>query len=130
MRNITPKYATKQDFPALIFSHPTRGIYFLLGVHNYKKIKGLDSGKIKSLPNSEKRDQLTCVISVIAENKRHACHEIHLHTMRAVAIRIRFSRSPLGTLRSIVSELVPTDKEKNETPAFLESRSAKASSTN
>ena len=93
-------------------------------------MKGLDSGKITSLPSSEKRDQLTSVISVIAENKQHACHEIHLHTMRAVAIRIRFSRSPLGTLRSIVSELVPTDKEKNETPAFLESRSAKASSTN
>ena len=65
---------TPQDFPPIIFSHPTRGIKmrvhivlpFLfptyLGrskglcsqgsiVHNHTKIKGLNSGKITSLPN-------------------------------------------------------------------------------
>ena len=34
-------------------------IYFLTCVYNYTKIKGLDSGKITSLPNSQKRDQLS-----------------------------------------------------------------------
>ena len=43
----------KTGFPAIIFSYRTRGIYFLIRVHNYTKIKGLDSGKITSLPNSE-----------------------------------------------------------------------------
>ena len=43
----------KTGFPDIIFSYPTRGIYFLIRVHNYTKIKGLDSGKITSLPNSE-----------------------------------------------------------------------------
>ena len=27
-------------------AHPTRGIYFLIHVHNYTKLKGLDFGKI------------------------------------------------------------------------------------
>ena len=46
LRNVTTQYTT------IIFSHPTRGIYFLIHVHNYAKIKGLDLGKITSLPNS------------------------------------------------------------------------------
>ena len=57
-------------------------------VHNYTKIKGLESGKITSLPNSERRHQLTCVNSVIAENKPHAHHEAHLHTTKVVTILI------------------------------------------
>ena len=53
-----PQYATKQDFPAILFSHPTlstvessSGILFLIRVNNYTRIKGLDSGKITSLPD-------------------------------------------------------------------------------
>ena len=52
-----PQYTTKEDFPAILFSHPTlstvecsSGIFFLICVHNYTRIKGLDSGKIASLP--------------------------------------------------------------------------------
>ena len=48
-----PQYTTKQDFPTILFSHPTwstveysSGIFFLIRVHNYTRIKGLDSGKI------------------------------------------------------------------------------------
>ena len=44
-----------EDFPAIIFSHPTWG-YFLFNqclhvMHNYTKFKGLHSRKITSLPN-------------------------------------------------------------------------------
>ena len=45
-----------------------------------------------SLPNSKKCDQLTCVISVIAENKP-AHHETYLHTMKVVTIL-----SPVSTV--------------------------------
>ena len=55
-----PQYTTKQDFPTILFSHPTlstvehsSGIFFLIRVHNYTRIKGLDSGKITSLPDWE-----------------------------------------------------------------------------
>ena len=60
LRNVMPQYTTKQDFPAILFSHPTlstaeysSGIFFLIRVHNYTRIKGLDSGKITSLPNNQ-----------------------------------------------------------------------------
>ena len=53
-------------------------------MHNYMKIKGLKSGKITSLHNSEKCNQLTCVISVISESKPHAKHESHLHTTEVI----------------------------------------------
>ena len=45
-----------------------------------------------SLPNSEKCDQLTCVISVIAENKP-AHHKTYLHTTKVVTIL-----SPVSTV--------------------------------
>ena len=61
-------------------------------MHNYTKIKGHESGKITSLPNSEKCDQLTCVISVIAENNP-AHHETYLHTTKVVMIL-----SPVSTV--------------------------------
>ena len=56
-----PQYTTKQDFLAIIFCHILlyrrssilQGIYFLVRLYNYTKIKGLDSGKITSLPNSQ-----------------------------------------------------------------------------
>ena len=44
---------TPQNRPVIIFCHPIQGIYFLICAHNYMEIKGLDSGKIASLPNSE-----------------------------------------------------------------------------
>ena len=80
LRTVTPQYTTKRDFPAIMFAH--RRISFLIRMHNYTKIKGLESGKITSLPNSQKRDQLTYVISVIAEYKPHAHHETRLHTTK------------------------------------------------
>ena len=66
----------------------------LIRIHKYTKIKGLESGKITSLPNSYKRDQLTCVISVIAENKPHA------GITRLVCIQQKPSRfiSPVSTV--------------------------------
>ena len=76
-----PEYTTKQDFPAITFSHPARGIYFLTRiyvVHNYTQIKGLHSGKITSLPNSENVINLHASFSVIAEHILHAHHETHL----------------------------------------------------
>ena len=50
------------------------------------KIKGLKSVKITSLHNSEKCNQLTCVISVTSESKLHlhAKHESHLHTTEVI----------------------------------------------
>ena len=44
--HVTPQYTT------IIFSHPTQGIYFLIHLHNYAKIKGHDLGKIMSLPKT------------------------------------------------------------------------------
>ena len=71
-------------------------------------------------------------IPVIAENNRHAHHETHLHTTKVVTILIP-SFHGLGWKR-MADKLGPTDrekkKEKKETPAFLESCSAKESSTN
>ena len=62
-------------------------MYFLIRVHNYTKIKGLDSGGITSLPNIQNVINLI-VISVIAQNKSHAHHKTHLHTMKVVTILI------------------------------------------
>ena len=108
----------------MILSHPTRGIYFLLHVHNYTNIKGLDSGK---LHHCQKRVQLTCVISVIAENKPHAHHKTHLDTPKVVTILIPsfhgLHQERLGPWRPFGE-----DRRKRKTPAFLESRAAKANS--
>ena len=74
--------------------------------------------------------KLTCVISVIAENKPHAYHKTHLHTMKVVTI---FIPSFHGLRQERVSyKLGPRrkkKKKKTETPVLLESHSAKASST-
>ena len=70
--------------------------------------------------------KITCVISVIAENVPHSHHETHLHTVKVATI---FIPSFDGLRQERVAyKLGPTDKK--ETTAFLESRSAKASSTN
>ena len=70
------------------------------------------------IAKQRKRDQPICVVSVIAENKPHAHYEIHLHTVKVV--------NNFG----LAYYLVFTQKTtKKETPAFLESRYPKASST-
>ena len=71
--------------------------------------------------------KLTCGISVIAENKLHSHHETLFHTMKVVTILIP---SFQGLRKERVSyKLGPRRKKKTETPVFLESHSAKASST-
>ena len=47
---------------------------------NTRKFKGLDSRKITSLPEIKKWFTWH-IISIIAENKSHAHHKTHLHTM-------------------------------------------------
>ena len=56
-------------------------------MHNYKKIKDLDSGKTTSLPNNQNVINLMRHFSY-AENKPHGHHETHLHTMKVVTILI------------------------------------------
>ena len=67
-----------------------------------------------------------CQISVIAKSKPHAHDKTHLHTMKVVTILIPCFHGRRGLqFRS------HTEKRKTkQTPAFLESCSAKASSTN
>ena len=108
----------------MILSHPTRGIYFLIHVHNYTNIKGLDSGK---LHHCQKRVQRPCLISAIAENKPHARHDSFGYNESRHDSYPQFPRSPpvtLGPWRPFGE-----DRQKRKTPALLESRSAKASST-
>ena len=95
------------------------------------KIKDLESGKITSLPNSKKCDQLKCIISVITKNKPHAHHKTHLHTMKVVTILIpSFYGLRYKLLGAWPPNWCPQTKKKNlETPVFLECHSAKASST-
>ena len=95
----------------------------LIHVHNYTKIKGLDSGKITSLPKtcstymrhfSHRRKYTACSSrdSFTYNEGRHDSYP-------------QFPRSPLGT-RGLQSR----EDRREKTPAFLESRSAKANSTN
>ena len=65
--------------------------------------------------------------AVIAENKQHAHQETHLPTTKIVTILIpSFHGLRYGT-RNLQSR---EGRRKNKKPAFLESRGAKASSTN
>ena len=52
--------------------------------NNYTKIKGLDSGKITSLPNSENVINLHASFQSSPKKKLLAHHETHLHTMKVV----------------------------------------------
>ena len=93
-------------------------------MHNYTKVKGLDLEKITSLP---KRVQLTCVISVIVENKLRAHHKTHLHTVKVITGLIPiFHGLRLERLGPPFNCNGPTKK----TAAFLESCSAKGSLSN
>ena len=69
-RIVLPQYTTKQNLPGIIFSHLIQGIYFLIYVHNYKEIKGLNLGKIASLPNSENVINLHASFQSIAKKTR------------------------------------------------------------
>ena len=53
---------------------------------NTRKFKGLDSREITSLPENKKWFTWH-VISIIAENKPHAHHKTHLHTMKVYNTR-------------------------------------------
>ena len=60
--------------------------------------------------------KLTCVISVIAENKPHAYHKTHLHTLKIVTILIP---SFHGLRQERVSYKLGPRQKKTETPVFL-----------
>ena len=98
-----------------------QGIYFLIRVYVYKKIKGLNSRKMTSLPNSQNVINFVrhLLISVVVENKPHAYHDTHglfLSPVFTVAARNAWDHDPP------FGEATRKKKEK-ETPAFLESRS-------
>ena len=84
------------------------------------------------MPNSEKRDQLIRLISVIAENKPHAHYGTHLYTMKVVTILVPsfhgLCEERLGH-RLLISAHRQRKIEKRN-GCIQESRSAKAGSTN
>ena len=89
-------------------------------MHNCSKIKGLDSGKLRHCQTYMRHFSHR-------RNKPHAYHKTHLHTMKVVTILIP---SFHGLRQERVSyKLGPRRKKKTETPVFLESHFAKASST-
>ena len=89
-------------------------------VHNYTIIKGLDSGKITSLPNLHALFQSSPKIYRMLITRTE---------MKVVKTLIPSFHGP--RYERVAYKLGPTDKKKKkkEMPAFLESRSAKASST-
>ena len=113
-----PQYTTKQDlFHVLLYRRSSilQGICFLIRVYEYTKIKGLDSGKITSLPKSQnvinyahhlnhRRKQTTCSSRVslkfVYNESRHDSFA-------------QFPRSPLGTPGSPTSLLRPIYKEEH-----------------
>ena len=112
------------QYTIIIFSHPTRGIYFLIHVHNYAKIKGLDLGEITSLPNSENMRHFRHRRKYTARSSQDSfAYNESLHDSYP-----QFPRSPLGTPGNMPPFSRRTD-EKN-TLAFLVSPSAKANSIN
>ena len=129
--NVTPQYTTEQDFPAIIFSHPTRGIYFLIRVLITRKSR--DSiRKITSLPNSENVINLHASFQSSQKINR-------MVITRLICIQSKSSRflSPVSTVSArnawwhgLLFGTHTQKKRKKETPPFLESRSAKATSTN
>ena len=52
-----------------------------------RKFKGLDSREITSLQEIKNVMKTWRVISIIAENKPHAHHKTHLHTMKVLNTR-------------------------------------------
>ena len=88
-------------------------------MHNYTKIKGLHSRKITSLPNFSHRGKYTTCSSRDSFAYSESHHDSHP----------QFPRSSLGT-RGLQTKSHRQKKRRKETIAFLESRSAKASSTN
>ena len=95
-------------------------------MHNYKEIKGLNLGKIASLPNSENVINLHASFQSIAKKKPPAHHETHLHKMKVVTRLI--PRSPLGTTGSI-GLLFGSHTQRKRNPLYIESCPAKASLT-
>ena len=95
-------------------------------MYNYKEIKGLNLGKIASLPNSENVINLHASFQSIAKKNPPAHHETHLHKMK-VGSRL-IPRSPLGTTGSI-GLLFGSHTQRKRNPLFIESRPAKASLT-
>ena len=95
-----------------------KGIYFLICVHNYMEIKGLDSGKIASLPNSEN------VINFHASFQSFAKMNRMLIT-RLICIKWKLSRylSPVSTVSTRnAREHWPTiwfPQTKKKKPPFL-----------
>ena len=91
---------------------PHRGISFLIRVH---KDHGPRIAENYIIAKQLKHDQLTCVISVIAENKPHANHETHLRTTKVVTILILsvhvLCQERLGSWPTIWGG--PTKKTKN-----------------
>ena len=83
-------------------------------MHNYKKIKDLDSGKITSLPNNQNVIKLMRHFSY-AENKSHARHSFAYNESRNSYPQ--FLRSPLGTPGSMTP--FASDTQKKKTLAFL-----------
>ena len=69
----------------MIFSHPTWG-YLLFNTRACRA--KLHENQGPRFGENYIIAKLTCVISVIAENKPHALHETDLHTMKAVTILI------------------------------------------
>ena len=69
-------------------------------MHNYTKTKGLDSGEITSLPNSENVFNF---------------HEAHLHTMIAVYILTIFPRDALENAPLFATGYTKKKKTKKKT---------------
>ena len=94
-----------------------------LHVYNYTKIKGLDLGKITSLPNV-----FNLHVSLQSSPKINRMLITRLICIQWVSSRIfpQLPQSPLGTPGSMPPFSRRTDRKKKMV-AFLESRSAKAS---
>ena len=99
---------------------------------NYTKIKRLNSGKITSLPNSENVINLHASFQSSQKINR-------MVITRLICIQSKSSRflSPVSTVSArnawwhgVLFGTHAQKKRKKETPPFLESRSAKANSTN
>ena len=87
--------------------------------YSEKRKASIHHNNIYIIAIQRKRVQLTCFISVIAENKPHAYHNTHLHTNESGHDSCsQFPRSPLGIPGNMPPFLRRTDE------------SAKASSTN
>ena len=121
----------KQDFPAIIFSHILlyrrlrilHSIYFLIGMYNCTKIRGLNSGKNYIIAKQPKRDQLSASFS---SSSKINC----MFITRLVCIQwesswfdsfSQFPQSSIGTPGTLNYLSERTRAKKNEeAPAFSE----------